>query len=182
MPACRFDRVEARTLGSLAVAGVRDRRRSESCEPAWRRPSSPCASIQRPAPIRPGNRHRAPGTRHRARARARAPAPAPAPAPGQPHHDHQHAHAHAHRSLPEIFTLIDGSALSAAGTRAGESAVPAVGRSGSRHPRHARRARASARGRRHRFHHRHRRRGVRAGVARGRQHRVLAPEPWAAAW
>jgi pyridinium-3,5-bisthiocarboxylic acid mononucleotide nickel chelatase len=29
--------------------------------------------------------------------------------------DHQHAHAHSHRSLPEIFTLIDGSALSVTG-------------------------------------------------------------------
>ncbi len=35
------------------------------------------------------------------------------------HHDdahrHEHRHDHPHRSLPEIFTLIDGSALSAAG-------------------------------------------------------------------
>jgi pyridinium-3,5-bisthiocarboxylic acid mononucleotide nickel chelatase len=32
------------------------------------------------------------------------------------HHDHDHGHGHhAHRSLPEIFTLIDGSSLSPAG-------------------------------------------------------------------
>ena len=32
-----------------------------------------------------------------------------------PRHDHVHPHAHAHRSLPEIFSLIDTSALSASG-------------------------------------------------------------------
>jgi uncharacterized protein (TIGR00299 family) protein len=32
-----------------------------------------------------------------------------------PQQDHAHTHVHPHRSLPEIFTLIDGSALSAPG-------------------------------------------------------------------
>jgi uncharacterized protein (TIGR00299 family) protein len=38
----------------------------------------------------------------------------PAPSPQSHHHDHHH-HAHPHRSLPEIFTLIDRSALSEPG-------------------------------------------------------------------
>ena len=47
------------------------------------------------------HRHEAPGTQHDH---------------GHDHdHSHDHSHDHPHRSLPEIFTLIDGSALSPAG-------------------------------------------------------------------
>jgi uncharacterized protein (TIGR00299 family) protein len=39
----------------------------------------------------------------------------PGHSPDHDAHGHHHHHAHAHRSLPEIFTLIDGAALSPAG-------------------------------------------------------------------
>ena len=97
-------------LGSLALGDARPRRP----RPARRRLGD---EVQRP---------RAPPPRHEH--------------PRSTQHDHtstehQHRHPHQspsrtfirHRSLPEIFALIDGSALYAAGPRAGEGDVPAAG-------------------------------------------------------
>jgi len=88
-----------RALGSLAVAGY-----EISAERVLRAGVSATKFSVR--------EHQAPGTQH--------------PAPNVQHHhdhdhshhpqqDHAHTHAHPHRSLPEIFTLIDGSALSRTG-------------------------------------------------------------------
>jgi uncharacterized protein (TIGR00299 family) protein len=91
-----------RALGSLAVAGYEIgaervlRAGVAATRFVVREDPAPTSPHAHPAPSTE-DQHQAPGTEH------------------HHDHDHQHAHAHAHRSLPEIFTLIDGSALSAAG-------------------------------------------------------------------
>jgi uncharacterized protein (TIGR00299 family) protein len=92
-----------RALGSLAVAGY-----EISAERVLRAGVAATKFNVREHPA-PGTEHQALGTEHQHEHEHQH------PASGPPQHDHRHAHAHAHRSLPEIFTLIDGSALSAAG-------------------------------------------------------------------
>jgi uncharacterized protein (TIGR00299 family) protein len=103
-----------RALGSLAVAGYEIsaervlragvsatkfvvREHAPALSTSTQHPA-PSTSTQHPAPST-GTQHPAPGTQH------------------DHHHDHNHHHPqnHSHRSLPEIFALIDGSALSATG-------------------------------------------------------------------
>jgi pyridinium-3,5-bisthiocarboxylic acid mononucleotide nickel chelatase len=73
-----------------------------------------------------GSAHAASGAPHAASGAPHAAPGASHPEPRTPHghdhdhhdhhhHDHDHGHEHPHRSLPEIFQLIDGSALSPAG-------------------------------------------------------------------
>jgi uncharacterized protein (TIGR00299 family) protein len=103
-----------RALGSLAVAGYEiDRER------VLRAGVSATKFVVREHPARAlstQHEHSAPSTS------TQHPAPAPSTQHqhdhGHDHHpqqDHAHTHAHPHRSLREIFTLIDGSALSAPG-------------------------------------------------------------------
>ena len=89
---------------------------------------------------------------------------------------HHHHHAHPHRSLPEIFALIDRSALSEPGRDAGEGAVSAAGGRRGGDPPDAGRAGPPARGRRPRFDHRHRRRGVRRSSGSAPTDRLLAAQ------
>ncbi len=72
--------------------------------PSTAAPSTTAPSTVAPSTIAP--QHPAPGTQHD-HGRAH----------DHEHHDHDHGHSHAHphRSLPEIFGLIDQSALSASG-------------------------------------------------------------------
>jgi pyridinium-3,5-bisthiocarboxylic acid mononucleotide nickel chelatase len=85
-----------RALGSLAVSGF-----DISTKRVLR------AGVSATQFIVHEHRHEAPGTLHGTQHE---------PHHGTQHdHDHSPSHDHPHRSLPEIFTLIDGSALSPAG-------------------------------------------------------------------
>jgi uncharacterized protein (TIGR00299 family) protein len=91
-----------RALGSLAMAGY-----EIGAERVLRAGVAATKFVVRE------HEHPAPGTAHEHQHEHAA------PSTQHDHHDHghdqPHAHAHAHRSLPEIFTLIEGSALSATG-------------------------------------------------------------------
>ena len=104
-----------RALGSLAVSGY-----DVGAERVLRAGVSATKFIVRETP---GTGHSARGTRHTAPGTGQS-APGTAEThhhrdePGHSHRDkngHSHSHSHEHRSLPEIFALIDRSALSAAG-------------------------------------------------------------------
>jgi uncharacterized protein (TIGR00299 family) protein len=89
-----------RALGSLAVAGY-----EIGAERVLRAGLSATKFVVREH-LAPGTQHPAPGTQHDHHHHGHG---------HEPQQDHADGHAHPHRSLPEIFTLIDASALSAAG-------------------------------------------------------------------